>query len=85
MRSPRATEASVLERFPDDWHVIVELCRSSEDFRELCDHHRECMAVLSDLHAAEIPNSHRIEEYEVLTAELEQEIRNTIDTSAQYR
>ena len=85
MRSPRETEASVLEKFPDDWHVIVELCRSNEDFRELCDHHLECVAVLADLQSADSPDSQRIEEYQVLTAELEQEIRNTIDTSPQYR
>ena len=85
MRSARNTEASVLEKFPNDWHAIVELCRASEDFRELCDHYRECMAVLSDLRSADNPDSRRIEEYEVLTAELELEIRNTVDRSSQNR
>ena len=81
MRSTRTTEASALEKFPDDWPIIVELCRKSEDFRELCDHYRECMAVLAVHRAAENPDSRRINEYEALTAELEQEIRHTIQSS----
>jgi hypothetical protein len=82
MRSPKKNEASVLEKFPDDWHIIVELCRASEDFRELCDHYKECATVLADLRDSSEPDARRIKEYEDLTRELEQEIRKTVDASA---
>ena len=82
MRSTRTSEASVLEKFPTDWHIIVELCRVSEDFRELCDHYMECATLLADLRDASEPDARRITEYEELTTELEQEIRKTVDASA---
>ena len=81
MSSTRTTTASVLERFPDDWHVIVELCRENEDFRELCDHYTECAAVLARRRTATDPDSRHVAEYEDLTKELEQEIRKTVDAA----
>ena len=82
MPSTTTTTASVLERFPDDWHVIVELCRENEDFRELCDHYTECTAVVTRLRTATDPDSRQLAEYEDLTKELEQEIRKTVDAAA---
>ncbi len=82
MPSTTTTTASVLERFPDDWHVIVELCRENEDFRELCDHYTECAAVLVRLRTATDPDSRQLEEYRDLTKELEQEIRETVDAKS---
>jgi hypothetical protein len=79
MTSTRTTTSSVLERFPDDWYVIVELCRENEDFRELCDHYTECTAVIARLRKATDPDSRQLTEYEDLTKELEQEIRKTVD------
>ena len=73
--------ASVLEKFPDDWHVIVDLCRENEDFRELCDHYTECAAVLARLRTATSPDSRHVSEYEDLMKELEQEIRETVDAA----
>ena len=81
MPSTRTTAASVLEKFPDDWHVIVELCRENEDFRELCDHYTECAAVLARLRTATAPDSRHASEYEDLMKELEQEIRETVDAA----
>ena len=82
MPSTRTTTASVLERFPDDWYVIVELCRENEDFRELCDHYIECTAVIARLLKATDPDSRQLTEYEDLTKELEQEIRETVDANS---
>ena len=78
MSSTRTTPASVLEKFPDDWHVIVELCHKNEDFRELCDHYTECVAVLARQRTATDPDLRQLTEYEDLTKELEQEIRKTV-------
>ena len=80
--SIRTTTASVLERFPDDWHVIVELCRKNEDFRELCDHYGECAAAHTRLRTATDPDSRLVAEYEDLMKELEQEIRKTLDANS---
>lgn len=82
MRPTGKIEASVLERFPGDWHVIVELSRRSEDFREMCNHYLECKAVLAELTAAEGADPQRINEYETLVSELETEIRQTVDASS---
>ena len=82
MTPARTAAPSVLERFSDHWHLIVQLCREDEDFRELCDHFAECRDVLSNLHAAIEADPKRIEEYETLTSELEQEIRKTVDAAA---
>ena len=79
MSSTRSTTASVLESFPNDWHVIVEICRENEDFRELRDHYSECATLLTRLRSEADPDSRRVAEYEGLTKELEQEIRKTID------
>jgi hypothetical protein len=82
MSSTRTTTSSVLERFPDDWYVIVELCRENEDFRELCDHYTECTAVIARLRKAVDSDSHQLTEYEDLTKGLEQEIRKAVDTNS---
>jgi hypothetical protein len=81
MPSTRTTTASVLERFPDDWHVIVERCRENEDFRELCDHYTECTAIVIRLRTATDPDSRQLAEHEELTKELEQKIRKTVDAA----
>ena len=82
MTPARTAAPSVLERFPDHWHLIVQLYREDEDFRELCDHFAECRDVLSNLQASIEADPKRIEEYETLTSELEQEIRKTVDAAA---
>jgi hypothetical protein len=84
MSSTKTATASVLERFPDDWHVIVELCRENEDFRELCDHYTECAAVVARMRTAAVPDSRQLAEYEDLTVELEQEIRKTVDAHSRH-
>ena len=78
MPPTRTTAATVLERFPDQWHVIVELSGASEDFRELCQHHSECEAALESIRAAATPDADRIAEYEGVVKGLEQEIRRII-------
>jgi hypothetical protein len=42
----------------------------------------ECATLLADLRDASEPDARRIKEYEELTTELEQEIRKTVDASA---
>jgi hypothetical protein len=82
MSSTRTTTSSILQRFPDDWYVIVELCRENEDFRELCDHYTECITVIARLRKATDTDSRQLAEYEDLTKELEQEIRKTVDANS---
>ena len=82
MASTRTAACSVLERFPDDWRVIVKLCRENEDFHELCDHYTECTAVIARLLKETDPDSRELTEYEDLTKELEQEIRETVDANS---
>jgi hypothetical protein len=82
MTPARAAATSVLERFPNHWHLIVQLYREDEDFRELCDHFAECRDVLSNLHASTDADPQLVEEYETLTNELEQEIGKTVDAAA---
>ena len=82
MTPARTAAPSVLDRFPDHWHHIVQLYREDEDFRELCDHFAECQDVLSNLHGSTDTDPKRIEEYEILTNELEREIRKTVDAAA---
>ena len=74
----KTTTASVLERFPDDWHVIVELSRSNDDFRELCDHHAECVTLLTRLRSERHPDAERIAEYQLMAEELELEIQDAV-------
>ncbi len=81
MKSTRATAPGVLERFPDDWQVIVRLCGQSEGFRELCEHYAECQAVLARLRSSADAKRDRVQEYEDLVEELEQEIRRTLDAA----
>jgi hypothetical protein len=80
MSTLKGAASSVLERFPDDWHVIVQLCKDDEDFRELCDHYSECQAVLAQLNDSSCAGRDRLREYETLMGELEQEIRGTIQS-----
>jgi hypothetical protein len=82
MSSTRTTTSSILQRFPDDWYVIVELCRENEDFRELCDHYTECTAVIARLRKAVDSDSRQLTEYEDLTKGLEQEIRKAVDANS---
>ena len=81
MTLSRTAAPSVLERFPDHSHLIVQLYREDEDFRELCDHFAECRDVLSNLYTSTDADPKRIEEYQTLTNELEQEIRKTVDSA----
>ncbi|MGI9474000.1 MAG: hypothetical protein ACR2NZ_20845 [Rubripirellula sp.] len=74
--------ATVLERYPDKWHIIVQLCRVDEDFRELCDHYAECLTVVTHLDADTNGDAVRLREYRVLIRELEVEIE-TLTTKTQ--
>jgi hypothetical protein len=81
MTSARTAATSVFERFPDHRQVIVQLYSKNDDFRELCDHFAECRDVLSRLNASTEADAKRIEEYETLTSELDQEIRTAVDAT----
>ena len=85
MASTRAITPSVLEKFPDRWHLIVELCRTDEDFRELCDHYGECATVVARLRAAAEPEAERVAEYEEVMKELEREIGKILDIQGATR
>ena len=85
MSPTRQSTANVLEQFPDEWHVIVELVRESEDFRELSNHYVECITVLDRLRRAENPDEARVAEYVILTHELEFEMRNMIQIAGEGR
>ena len=82
MSSSNSTAAaSVLERYPDCWHIVVELCRRDEDFRELCDHYAECLQVRKRLEGQQDAAPTRLREYRDLIRELENEIEAIIRTS----
>ena len=85
MASTRAMTPSVLEKFPDRWHIIVELCRTDEDFRELCDHYGECAAVITRLRTKTEPEAGRAAEYEEVMKELEREIGQILDIQGARR
>jgi hypothetical protein len=78
MSTVKGAAVSVLERFPESWHVIVELCKDHEDFRELCDHYSECQMVLARLRDSIDTDRNRMTEYEATTRELESEIYSII-------
>lgn len=79
MSTMKGAATSVLERFPDRWHVIVQLCKDDEEFCELCDHYSECQMVLARMRASVEEDQKRLREYESLTRELELEIRTAIE------
>ena len=80
MPTTKGVAISVLERFPDRWHVIVQLCKDDEEFCELCEHYSECQMVLARLRASIETDQERLREYESTTRELESEIRMVIDS-----
>ena len=82
MKAHEATPSKMLERFPDLMPAIVKLHAESEDFRELCDHYAECLEVLESLQTANTTEPQRIAEYETLTTELADEIRNIVASAA---
>ena len=67
----------VLEKFPESWHVIVQLAQENADFREQCEHLAECELTLARLQE-EGGEAKRIDEYETLMRELEQEIERCV-------
>ena len=81
MSTTNGAAISVLERFPDRWHVIVQLCKDDEEFCELCEHYSECQMVLARLRASIETDQTRLREYESTTRELELEIRMVIEAT----
>ena len=79
MSTTKGAAICVLERFPDRWHVIVQLCKDDEEFCELCEHYSECQMVLARMRASIEADQKRLREYESMTRELELEIRMVIE------
>ena len=78
MTSTNTAAATVLEKFPERWPIVVQLYQDNADFREQCHHYAECLGCLTDLQKNN-GIAMRIQEYEVLVAELEDEIRRSIE------
>ena len=68
----------VLEKFPENWHVIVQLAQEDSDFYEQCEHLAECEQILNRL-KEEGGKIKRIDEYELLLQDLEQEIERCVE------
>ena len=73
--------ALVLERFPEHVQIITRLHEENGDFRELCEHFAECCLVLARLRTSSAANQTRVDEYDDLTSDLEQEIRSLIQAA----
>lgn len=81
MSTAKGNTASVLERFPNDWHVIVQLSQADEEFRELCEDYSQCHAILTRLRDSKEADKSRLREYETTTKELEFEIARAIEAT----
>jgi hypothetical protein len=81
MSTTKGNTASVLERFPNDWHLIVQLSQADEEFRELCEHYTQCQAILTRLRDSTDADQSRLCEYETTTRELEFEIARAVEAT----
>ena len=65
----------VLERFPDHWHEITELLRTSDAFDSLCEDYAVAVTALRAWEVSADPKAPvLVTEYRDLVAELEAEI-----------
>ena len=74
---------AAIRHFPDRRRTIEELAIRSESFRSLCSDLAEAESALRTWEAASSPRqAERCEEYRMLIASLEDELRATIDAAA---
>ena len=81
MSTAKGNTASVLERFPNDWHLIVQLSQADDEFRELCEDYTQCQVILTRLRDSKEADNSRLREYETTTKELEFEIARAIEAT----
>ena len=66
--------------------MIVRQSQENEAFRELCEHFVACRGVVMRLRSgSKNHDSSQLREYEALTAELEAEIRASIEAAGEER
>ena len=69
----------VLDRFPEYRAEIVDTLAIKPDFRSLCQDYDDCVAALERFRQLSETLPGRVAEYERLQADLEAEIRRTLD------
>jgi hypothetical protein len=77
------SKLKVLERFPDHRAEIVRRLVVGSEFRSLCQEYEDCAQALAHWSQAAEESPGRVTEYTQLLEELEQEIREILETESQ--
>jgi hypothetical protein len=72
----------VLERFPDHRAEVVRRMVADTDFRSLCQDYEDCAQALARWSQAAEASPDRVTEYTQLLEELEQEIREILESKS---
>ena len=79
MTSKKLIIEALMEKFPDQANLIIELFEESDSFRSLCEDYLECRQVIERLKfATTMVELGYLQEYKTLFEELEDEITNRI-------
>ena len=79
MTSKKLIIETLMEKFPDQAYLIVELFEESDSFRSLCEDYMECRQVIERLkYATTMVEQGYLQEYNILFEELEEEITHRI-------
>lgn len=72
----------LLERFPERKETIVALFKNNESFRTLCEDYRQCGEALQHwIQSLDEDAPVRMQEYEALLQDLEEEISHNVNES----
>jgi hypothetical protein len=78
---PKAALASVLEKFPETPARIRELFQQNPSFQSLCEDYRDCLAAWQYWRQAASESAPALcQSYDELLHELEQEVRQYLET-----
>ena len=79
MTSKKLIIETLRKKFPDQANLIVELFEESDSFRSVCEDYLECRQVIERLkYATKIVEQGYLQEYKILSEELEEEITHRI-------
>ena len=79
MTSKKLIIETLRKKFPDQVNLIRELFEESDSFRSVCEDYLECRQVIERLkYATKIVEQGYLQEYKILSEELEEEITHRI-------
>ena len=79
MTSKKLIIEALRKKFPDQVNLIRELFEESDSFRSVCEDYLECRQVIERLkYATKIVEQGYLQEYKILSEELEEEITHRI-------